>query len=797
MAVSAFDLWGELKIGTRSFDNALRNSDAALMSTKKNIDAVENRSTLLGKTTAVAARSFEKMRDSVAGANARLKDTAIAFARGEATATQMKNAFKAVETATAQLNSRLRDTSARLADVKGKASTIGRDLKNAFGALGGGLQGGGGALTGALSLPLLGLGAAAIKAASDIDTLKVQLVAATGSTDAANKKFEELRKISLANAGVMTEGAVATYSLLKPMKLAESTLNDVVIAFGKLKAANPETDLRKTSQNILQLFGQNFEMQDLKEAINNFPRFGEVMKKAFNLKGEASNLKELQEALQELKANGLTLEQLFAGLAKGINTDATFALITDPIAVRFEKMVERIKIALLPLGETLIGVFARFTPTIIATIEKLSAAFIALGPQGQMVAVAIGAIAAVIGPVVVGMGILVASVTSIAGGIAAVAPLLPVIALAIAGITSAMAPLIAIGAIFYQGWVDNWDKVIDTFNVMAERAKNIYNAFMTEITAFWNEHGERITKYATAWYGTLSKLIDQAMGIVSEYVKLGLQVIQGDWDGAWQTVLQITQKVADALTTLIGNALKTTQDLFSALGPILGQIIGAILSKVATLVVKAAAFLLDVFLNLPSYLIALVPRFIAAGASIGEAIQRGIWQGLKNAAGIPTAEAGVGGSVAFSNPFNSMLESIKSLFGGGPQAAVEGGLGGTFLTPIKTEAIKTAAALDQVKKKIDTVKAAVTAPVSSAATTSSNTITATMRGFRDPRTGASYDNQIYSTDTKIDSPVEFDWERFLEAKVPNQKLEITLVGNGLASGVKSATPQAVIDRFVN
>src|SRR5688572_404183 len=108
---NAYILFGELKADTNSFKNSLREADRGLESTKKNIEIVEGNAESLGKATAVTGRAFEKLRDSVESAKARLVVTADAFQRGDATASQMRAALLAVERASTAVNSKLKDTS--------------------------------------------------------------------------------------------------------------------------------------------------------------------------------------------------------------------------------------------------------------------------------------------------------------------------------------------------------------------------------------------------------------------------------------------------------------------------------------------------------------------------------------------------------------------------------------------------------------------------------------------------------------------------------------------------------------
>jgi CHASE3 domain sensor protein len=115
-----FELYGKLETNTQPFINALQRADARLTETAKHLADTEKKAESLGQTTATSARAFERLQDKLALANQRMISTAIAFGKGEATAKQMATALRGVESATNSVNSKLKDTAARIADIKAK-----------------------------------------------------------------------------------------------------------------------------------------------------------------------------------------------------------------------------------------------------------------------------------------------------------------------------------------------------------------------------------------------------------------------------------------------------------------------------------------------------------------------------------------------------------------------------------------------------------------------------------------------------------------------------------------------------
>lgn len=667
-----------------------------------------------------------------------------------------------------------------------------RVVQKSLAGIGTAMSAAGKGLTVGVTAPLLAIEGSAIKSAIGFDTLRTQLAASTGSMDSAKSKFKELNKLAQENAGVLTAGAVATYNFLKPLGITEETINETIKAFGKLKAANPEVDLQRMGTNLGQLFDQGFEQQDIKELVGNFPRALEIMKKAFGLK--SSDRKGIKEEMNALIAGGLTREQFFAGFAGGINADAFLSKVTDPIAVRFEKMKERIMLALEPLGLIILTNLERWMPSIVAFIERLSAAFTALSPTMQMIVTALSAVAIAAGPVLYVLGSMVTAVA----GLAVSASTIGIIAAVITGLGAALVPVVAIAGFFYKAWSDNWELVKQTFNVGVITVTQIVNELLAGLQGLWATHGEAVMAYLTSWWNTLTAFITGAMEIASGALKVALLVIQGDWSGAWQAILDLTSVAFSTLTEWMANAMSTLVKFVMASGPMIVQAFTWIWGKVLELATAAIKGVISAFVYLPEFLISIVPRLIAAGAQIGQAIVKGIQQGLSNWwQGVGGASASAGSSMANSGGFlDGLLNTFRSLTGGGMSLSAGANLGGsTFLSPVLNDAIKTTNALDNVKKKINEVKA--TASTVSAAQRINKEITATMQTADGPL-------RISSVDTLLSNPNQSTADALRAAvaeaindtkQTPNKlAIEITDPNGRTAIGATSA---AVNARYAN
>jgi hypothetical protein len=225
-------------------------------------------------------------------------------------------------------------------------------------------------LTIGLSLPLAGLGAAALKAAADIDKSRQTLAALTGSVDAANRKLTELRQLAQTSPGVTTAFAADLFAQFKAVGgIADQTINRVIQSIGRLNSVFTLQDPKQFARNIQQIFTQGFERADIKEALGQVPIFEQLLEQAFGTK-DAAKLRALKEA------GKLTINQFVDGLSTAITTDPRFANVQESILSRFQKTKDEILVALAPLGESILRTLTPVLERVIPKVLEMLDAFV-------------------------------------------------------------------------------------------------------------------------------------------------------------------------------------------------------------------------------------------------------------------------------------------------------------------------------------------------------------------------------------------------------------------------------------
>src|SRR4051812_40728777 len=129
---NVFSLYGELKADTKAFEDSLLRANDLLDDTAHAISVVESQARLVGNTSATTARQFEKFNDAVQQQQKRVLDAADAFKKGDISAKQFAAVINQTDTKVSSLNSRIKDSSARLTDWANKSKSAGSVFASVF-----------------------------------------------------------------------------------------------------------------------------------------------------------------------------------------------------------------------------------------------------------------------------------------------------------------------------------------------------------------------------------------------------------------------------------------------------------------------------------------------------------------------------------------------------------------------------------------------------------------------------------------------------------------------------------------
>lgn len=263
------------------------------------------------------------------------------------------------------------------------------------------------AMTASLTLPIVGLGVASLKAFGEIDSLKKALKSLEGSVEGAERRFRELQEVAKL-PGLGIREAVQADLTLRNFGRSASQAKTEVMAFGNALAAagRGKADLSETIRQFGQLTSAaKLTQENLTPIIERVPQVAAILRAAFGPTGGTA------EGLRNL---GVTTAQASAAIITGLQK-------IPPVASGFknamENLSESVVIALVEIGDGLEPTATRIadefiTPTI-AKVKDLAKEFQSLPPATQNAILGVTAFVAIAGPTVYALGLMANAMLSI------------------------------------------------------------------------------------------------------------------------------------------------------------------------------------------------------------------------------------------------------------------------------------------------------------------------------------------------------------------------------------------------
>jgi len=261
-------------------------------------------------------------------------------------------------------------------------------------------------LTQSLTLPILGLGAASLKAFAEMEKLEKGMTAIMGSSSLAKDEIVKLREVAKL-PGLGLKEAVQGSVNLQAVGLSAEEARSTLMGFGKALAATGKgkVELEAIQYQLTQMISKNKLLaEDYKVIQSNLPLMAEGMKAAF---GTAN--------MELIRATGISAKDFTLQLSNALALLPETQNVTGGLANSFENLSDNIFISLNELGKTINEslkleiVFDKVSKKIQELVDK----FKLLTPEQQENIVKIGLIAAAVGPLIFILGQFATSISSI------------------------------------------------------------------------------------------------------------------------------------------------------------------------------------------------------------------------------------------------------------------------------------------------------------------------------------------------------------------------------------------------
>ena len=248
-------------------------------------------------------------------------------------------------------------------------------------------------MTMGVTLPIVGLGAAAVKAAADLETMETQFISLTGGAEQAGAMVDQLNQFAAATPFQIEEIAGAARQLLAA-GTDISQVNEQLGFLGDIAATSGES-----IEDITAIFAK--VQAKGKVELENLNQLAERGIPIFTALSEATGLLPSQ-----LGAGAVTVEQFNATL-RGFAEEGGFAhgameRLSQTAAGKFSTALDNLKQAGASLGNVLLP----YVTKAIDKVTELAAGFMKLDDSTKTTIVVVAAIAAAIGPAVIAFGAL-------------------------------------------------------------------------------------------------------------------------------------------------------------------------------------------------------------------------------------------------------------------------------------------------------------------------------------------------------------------------------------------------------
>jgi tape measure domain-containing protein len=329
----------------------------------------------------------------------------------------------------------------------------------------------GSTLTQSLTLPIIGVGAAALKSFADMEKLENGLIAIMGSSEGAAIELEKLRKVA-ENPGLALPEVVKASASLQSVGMNADAARETITQFGNAVAraggGAEQFDGVVLALSQISAVGK-VTQEDLNQIKERLPEFARVMKEEFGVV--------TAEGIREL---GISSEEF---IQRSVGALGNLERANGGLANTFDNLKDNVSASLAELGKTINETLnlEAVVATLSEGLQRLVDGFKSLNPETQGFIVKAGLLVAALGPAIFIVGKLISTFGALVGTIklirttilfmttgvqAAFASLLanPVIL----GIVAAIAAIGAIALYVY----DNWEAFASRFQNIWINIKN-------------------------------------------------------------------------------------------------------------------------------------------------------------------------------------------------------------------------------------------------------------------------------------------------------------------------------------
>ena len=216
------------------------------------------------------------------------------------------------------------------------------------------------------------------------------------------------------------------------------------------------------------------------------------------------------------------------------------------------------------IGEVLLPVITPLLASLGEIVKKISE----LSPETQKIIIAIAGVAAAIGPLLVAVGMMSQGIGSIIGLFGSASIATGGLGASLSTLAGPIAVAIAAIALIVIAIKDLWQNNEDFRNAVKAIWEDIQNSITTIVNflkALWDEHGKHFVNAGKATWEAIQTIISTVTQIIGEIIALFLNIITGNWEGAWDNIQNIVKIGAEGVKKLIISLGTALGEIFTGL----------------------------------------------------------------------------------------------------------------------------------------------------------------------------------------------------------------------------------------
>lgn len=93
--------------------------------------------------------------------------------------------------------------------------------------------------------------------------------------------------------------------------------------------------------------------------------------------------------------------------------------------------------------------------------------------------------------------------------------------------------------------------------------QKLFETVLGAIQGFWGVFGDDITTIVNNTFEGMKTVIGTVLATIGDIITLALQILTGDWEGAWETFRGIFERIWETIKTVVGLQLDSLKTLFS------------------------------------------------------------------------------------------------------------------------------------------------------------------------------------------------------------------------------------------